>query len=585
MIKPALFNGANSSAPAEIVWFVIAMDEKAYLRGSDGNPNLKHRGAPVLSMGRHCPSGVVWIAVMATGLFAVLNAAASGPVSATVYVDRHFEVRDHDQPVKYVFNGDTRVARITGVLSPVTRVQRVRLFPAWNLVSLAVTATNLAGQLDQVMVGPSPVITALYRWEPATAQYATVTGGQAVASGSVLWVRAVTNLVVGIHGDYVDPATPRVPAGGGYVPGPGLEQWPLQLPPRVSVWKFDAAASHWLGGLTDDLASVSDLPPTLAAGDAIYVHTAEQVELSIPDPVLRIAYYHQDHLGSSSVITDANGALIEETAFYPFGTPRNEFQPRQVHEPYQFTQKERDSETALHYFEARYLAGSLSRFVAPDRKYAEPDFLSQQDRSAFLSQPQQINLYAYVRNNPARYVDPTGHETRRPRRETPSPAPSARAPERSSLALSGIDREIEIRSFAFKPEGASASSHAESSEAQQRKTSSVVISTPVDESTAQLFKAAAGGKTFEEAVITLRRPGGEAYGKIKLTGAVVSGSSLGSSGSESAPTQNVTITARTVEIEIIKTPEPPGPLPVPYPNTSSAKPFIIEWFDSVFISN
>ena len=107
----------------------------------------------------------------------------------------------------------------------------------------------------------------------------------------------------------------------------------------------------------------------------------------------------------------------------------------------------------------------------------------------------------------------------------------------------------------------------------------------MDESTAQLFKAAAGGKTFEEAVITLRRPGGEAYGKIKLTGAVVSGSSLGSSGSESAPTQNVTITARTVEIEIIKTPEPPGPLPVPYPNTSSAKPFIIEWFDSVFISN
>src|SRR2546426_8027040 len=43
-------------------------------------------------------------------------------------------------------------------------------------------------------------------------------------------------------------------------------------------------------------------------------------------------------------ITDANGALIEETAFYPFGTPRNEFQPRQVHEPYQFTQKERRSE-------------------------------------------------------------------------------------------------------------------------------------------------------------------------------------------------------------------------------------------------
>ena len=45
---------------------------------------------------------------------------------------------------------------------------------------------------------------------------------------------------------------------------------------------------------------------------------------------------------AKSVMTDASGVLIEETAFYPFGTPRNEHRIRQIEESYKFTQKERD---------------------------------------------------------------------------------------------------------------------------------------------------------------------------------------------------------------------------------------------------
>ena len=40
---------------------------------------------------------------------------------------KHFEVRDHDQPTKYVFNGASRVAATTGSLSTNTRIQRLRL--------------------------------------------------------------------------------------------------------------------------------------------------------------------------------------------------------------------------------------------------------------------------------------------------------------------------------------------------------------------------------------------------------------------------------------------------------------------------
>jgi hypothetical protein len=59
-----------------------------------------------------------------------------GNVTSTSYVGRHFEVRGLDQPTKYVFNGATRVAAITGSLSANTRIQRLRLWPGWNLASL-----------------------------------------------------------------------------------------------------------------------------------------------------------------------------------------------------------------------------------------------------------------------------------------------------------------------------------------------------------------------------------------------------------------------------------------------------------------
>jgi len=63
-----------------------------------------------------------------------------------------------------------------------------------------------------------------------------------------------------------------------------------------------------------------------------------------------------------------------------------------------FTQKERDSESGLDYFGARYYASTQGRFTSPD------DFLN----DTHPKDPQSWNLYAYVRNNPLRYIDPNG---------------------------------------------------------------------------------------------------------------------------------------------------------------------------------
>lgn len=63
-----------------------------------------------------------------------------------------------------------------------------------------------------------------------------------------------------------------------------------------------------------------------------------------------------------------------------------------------FTGKERDTETGLDYFGARYYGSNMGRFIQSDLPFADWDF----------EDPQSLNLYGYVRNNPLRMVDPDG---------------------------------------------------------------------------------------------------------------------------------------------------------------------------------
>jgi RHS repeat-associated protein len=65
-----------------------------------------------------------------------------------------------------------------------------------------------------------------------------------------------------------------------------------------------------------------------------------------------------------------------------------------------FTGKERDTESGNDYFRARYYASSMGRFMSPD------DGTDQRS-----SDPQSLNRYSYVHNNPLRNVDPFGHST------------------------------------------------------------------------------------------------------------------------------------------------------------------------------
>jgi len=109
-----------------------------------------------------------------------------------------------------------------------------------------------------------------------------------------------------------------------------------------------------------------------------------------------ISYYFADHLGTSRVVTNSVGTVLDDSDFYPFGVERAVLSSSG--NAYKFTGKERDSESALDNFGARYYMSSLGRFLRPDDPNADQD----------SSDPGSWNLYTYVRNNPLRFTDADG---------------------------------------------------------------------------------------------------------------------------------------------------------------------------------
>ncbi len=114
-----------------------------------------------------------------------------------------------------------------------------------------------------------------------------------------------------------------------------------------------------------------------------------------------------DHLGSTRLVTNVNGCVGAHD-YLPFGEEipgasgwgRSSvpcYGSADVSEKY--TGQERDSESGLDYFGARYFSGAQGRFSGVD-----PDI----NLGSHLSDPQGWNGFAYGRNNPLRYTDPTG---------------------------------------------------------------------------------------------------------------------------------------------------------------------------------
>lgn len=104
-----------------------------------------------------------------------------------------------------------------------------------------------------------------------------------------------------------------------------------------------------------------------------------------------VQYQFADHLGSSNIVVDNTGAWINREEYFPYGeTSFGSFARKR----YRFTGRERDAESGICYWGARYLAPCLARWTCPDPK---------SPRSG-------LNGFTYVSCNPVRRVDPTGLE-------------------------------------------------------------------------------------------------------------------------------------------------------------------------------
>jgi RHS repeat-associated protein len=161
---------------------------------------------------------------------------------------------------------------------------------------------------------------------------------------------------------------------------------------RVKKVNGSTGTLYWTGVASDAL-SESDLAGTIQKEYIFFNGKRIARRDVVPNTV---HYYFSDHLGSASVMTNATGGIEDESDYYPYGgeialtntVPQN----------YKFTGRERDTESGLDDFGARFYSSALGRFSSPD-----PLVLSRE-----ISDPQTLNKYSYAFNRPTVLVDPDG---------------------------------------------------------------------------------------------------------------------------------------------------------------------------------
>ena len=100
-------------------------------------------------------------------------------------------------------------------------------------------------------------------------------------------------------------------------------------------------------------------------------------------------FYHFDGSGSVIALTGTCGVISERYTYSPYGESSS---TSATGNPYRYTGRELDAETGLYYYRARFYSPSLGRFLQPDA----------------IGYADNLNLYAYVGNDPLNLRDPTG---------------------------------------------------------------------------------------------------------------------------------------------------------------------------------
>jgi len=341
------------------------------------------------------------------------NEIITKPFITNIYVNKNFEIREGYQPVKYIFYDNNRVARIIGTLDESSqRIQRFRMFKGYNFISIAVDP-DYNQNLSEMSISDN--IVCAFQWIKETKKYEIFDLNTPLKKGFILIIQLVQNDVFNISGDYVEPSDSFSISKNDKIVSPeSLMALAVPVISEVqisSIWLFSSYDQKWQQKILN-APFIAELPEFIEPGQLLNCYLHESTILKLPKKYQRIQYYHQDHLGSSNIMTDGNGNVTDETVFYPFGHVRQYERSSEAKKllpsHYLFTGKEKDRESELQYFEARYYDSVLGRFLSFDPEYSKIDKFEIADLNNYLSDPKKLNLYSYVSNQPIIFFDPNG---------------------------------------------------------------------------------------------------------------------------------------------------------------------------------
>ena len=106
-------------------------------------------------------------------------------------------------------------------------------------------------------------------------------------------------------------------------------------------------------------------------------------------------FFHSDHLGSTSYITDKDGNITQYDAYLPYGELLVDEHSSSEEMPYKFNGKEFDEETGLYYYGARYMNPVASIWYGVDQ---------------LTEKHPHMGAYVFCYGNPIKLVDPDGRD-------------------------------------------------------------------------------------------------------------------------------------------------------------------------------
>ncbi|MBI1927838.1 RHS repeat-associated core domain-containing protein, partial [Candidatus Poribacteria bacterium] len=350
-----------------------------------------------------------------TGQRMVKRVTQGGTTEETLYPFPGFEIRNGVE-VKYIFAGSRRLAQVE---ARVESEYRRNLKAGWNLLSLPLEPSD--ARLHKVLgsLGAAWRVAELY--DTTTQRFRVAHNGEPeserieIHAGTGCWLYLEQPVELRVSGGAPESTGGlELKAGWNLVGGASLgaasiAQLEKTIPGKFSIWGYDSATQEWKSSRKEGPEFLNNLTHISAdSGYWIYMETPVTLQAFRAANALKVVFYLPDHLGSSNVIADMNGEVVEETEFYPYGQVRYRSPGSSFEAAYKFTGKELDAESSLYYYEARYYDGVIGRFITPDPILFQSNSLQGDSLQNFITNPGRLNAYGYVLNNPLRYNDPTG---------------------------------------------------------------------------------------------------------------------------------------------------------------------------------